>query len=189
VEFFGDNIVAKLDGRVPWVGIHTIFLESKFGDEFRAWAAKIPIIIPRFKNYKPPKLPFSWKVAVKREFNGLFGIIGIFFVLDILGDRAAVSGAPRKQIYMRQAPVKFSTSMEVGKEYLWIVQLCLAPSGDPIPMMFMYLAIMVSYFITMEKPGASFQRRRITISMQFGEFRKPVFMQSGKIVQLLTMME
>ena len=62
------------------------YLESKFGDEFRAWAAKFPIIIPRFKDYQPPKLPFSWKVALGREFHGLFGIIGIFFGLDIIGD-------------------------------------------------------------------------------------------------------
>jgi protein-S-isoprenylcysteine O-methyltransferase Ste14 len=62
------------------------YLESKFGDEFRAWAAKIPIIIPRFKNYQPPKLSFSWKAALRREFYGLFGIVGIYFVLDIIGD-------------------------------------------------------------------------------------------------------
>jgi protein-S-isoprenylcysteine O-methyltransferase Ste14 len=62
------------------------YLESKFGDQFRAWAAKIPIIIPRFNNYQPPKLSFSWKAALRREFYGLFGIIAGFFVLDIIGD-------------------------------------------------------------------------------------------------------
>jgi protein-S-isoprenylcysteine O-methyltransferase Ste14 len=62
------------------------YLESRFGDEFRAWATKVPIIIPRFKDYQPPKLPFSWKVALGREFHGLFGVIGIFFGLDIIGD-------------------------------------------------------------------------------------------------------
>jgi hypothetical protein len=63
-----------------------VYLESKFGDEFRAWAAKVPIIIPRFKSYQPPKLSFSWKAALGREFYGLFGIIVTFFVLDIIGD-------------------------------------------------------------------------------------------------------
>ena len=63
-----------------------VYLESKFGDEFRAWAAKIPIIIPRFKNYQPPKLSFSWKAALGREFYGLFEIIATFFVLDIMGN-------------------------------------------------------------------------------------------------------
>ncbi len=62
------------------------YLESKFGDEFRAWAAKIPIIIPRFNNYQRSKLSFSWKTALRREFYGLFGIIGMFFILEIIGD-------------------------------------------------------------------------------------------------------
>ena len=56
------------------------YLESKFGDEFRAWATKVPIIIPRFKDYQPPKLSFSWKAALRREFYGPLGIITAFFV-------------------------------------------------------------------------------------------------------------
>lgn len=62
------------------------YLERKFGDEFRAWAARVPIIIPRFRNYQPPGLSFSWKAAVKREFYGLFGISAVFLGLDTFGD-------------------------------------------------------------------------------------------------------
>ncbi len=62
------------------------YLESKFGDEFRAWAAKVPMIVPRFNNYQAPKLPFNWKATLRREFYGLFGIIGAFFGLDFVGD-------------------------------------------------------------------------------------------------------
>jgi protein-S-isoprenylcysteine O-methyltransferase Ste14 len=62
------------------------YLESKFGDEFLAWAARVPIIIPRFGNYQPPKLSFSWKSALRREFYGLFGLITAFFVLDTIAD-------------------------------------------------------------------------------------------------------
>jgi protein-S-isoprenylcysteine O-methyltransferase Ste14 len=65
------------------------YLESKFGDEFLAWAASVPIIIPRLRNYRPPELSFSWKAALRREFYGLFGIIGAFFGLDIIGDLIA----------------------------------------------------------------------------------------------------
>lgn len=65
------------------------YLETKFGDEFRAWAARVPIIIPRFRNYQPPKLSFSWKAALRREFYCLPGIITAFFVLDIIGDSIA----------------------------------------------------------------------------------------------------
>lgn len=62
------------------------YLENKFGDEFRAWAARVPIILPRFKNYQPPKLSFSWKAALRREFYDLSGIITAFFGLDMIGD-------------------------------------------------------------------------------------------------------
>lgn len=65
------------------------YLQSKFGDEFRAWAARVPIIIPRFRNYQPPKLSFSWKAALRREFYGLSGIITTFFGLDIIADSIA----------------------------------------------------------------------------------------------------
>jgi len=62
------------------------YLESKFGDEFRAWAAKVPMIIPRLNNYQAPELPFSWKAALRREFYGPLGIITAFFCLDFIGD-------------------------------------------------------------------------------------------------------
>ena len=62
------------------------FLESKFGDKFRAWAAGVPIIIPRFRNYQPPSLSYSWKAALRREFYCVSGIITAFFGLDIIGD-------------------------------------------------------------------------------------------------------
>ncbi len=62
------------------------YLESKFGDEFRAWAAEVPIIFPRFRNYQPPNLPFSWRAVLRRESYGLLVITGSFFCLDILGD-------------------------------------------------------------------------------------------------------
>lgn len=62
------------------------YLESKFGEEFRAWAARVPTIIPQLKNYQPSKLPFSWKAALRKEFYGMFGIVAIFFSLDTISD-------------------------------------------------------------------------------------------------------
>lgn len=62
------------------------YLESKFGEEYRDWTEKIPTIIPRFKNYQPSKLLFSWKAALRREFYGLFEVIAIFFGLDMIAD-------------------------------------------------------------------------------------------------------
>lgn len=60
------------------------FLEAKFGDEFRAWAAKTPVFIPNFRNSVPNSMPFSWRNAVKREYLGFFAIITIFTILEIV---------------------------------------------------------------------------------------------------------
>lgn len=62
------------------------FLEGKFGDEFRNWAARVPALVPNLRNYVPPALPFGWKKALGREFYALFVIATGFFVLDVAED-------------------------------------------------------------------------------------------------------
>ena len=44
------------------------FLRQKFGDAFMEWAAATPVILPKFKNWRPPSLPFSFKLAINREY-------------------------------------------------------------------------------------------------------------------------
>jgi len=60
------------------------FLRQKFGDAFRQWADATPAIIPRFKNWRPPTLPFSLKSAINREYGTFFAIIATFTVLELL---------------------------------------------------------------------------------------------------------
>ena len=60
------------------------FLREKFGDIFMQWAAATPAIIPQFKNWQPPSLPFSWKSAIVREYGTFFAIIVTFTVLELL---------------------------------------------------------------------------------------------------------
>jgi protein-S-isoprenylcysteine O-methyltransferase Ste14 len=60
------------------------FLREKFGAEFLTWAEATPTIIPRFKNWRRPALPFSWKSALKREYGSFFAIIVTFTVLKVL---------------------------------------------------------------------------------------------------------
>jgi protein-S-isoprenylcysteine O-methyltransferase Ste14 len=60
------------------------FLREKFGDAFRQWADATPAIIPTFKNWQPPSLPFSWKSAIVREYGTFFAIIATFTVLELL---------------------------------------------------------------------------------------------------------
>ena len=60
------------------------FLRQKFGDDFMEWAAATPAIMPRFKNWRPPSLPFSFKSALNREYGTFFAIITTFTVLELL---------------------------------------------------------------------------------------------------------
>lgn len=62
------------------------FLRGKFGDTFLKWAEITPVYFPKFKNWKKPNLPFSFKTVLRREFSTLFGITSAFFFLDIAGD-------------------------------------------------------------------------------------------------------
>jgi len=61
------------------------FLREKFGGEFLKWADETPAMIPRFKNWRPPSLPFSWKSAINREYGTFFAIIATYTVLELLG--------------------------------------------------------------------------------------------------------
>ena len=60
------------------------FLREKFGDEFLQWAEKTPVIIPSFKNWRPPSLPFSWKSAIVREYGSFYAVIATFTLLEML---------------------------------------------------------------------------------------------------------
>lgn len=62
------------------------FLERKFGESFRDWAARTPAVWPRFSLWKSPGLPFEWRHALQREYLGLFALITTFFAVDIASD-------------------------------------------------------------------------------------------------------
>jgi protein-S-isoprenylcysteine O-methyltransferase Ste14 len=60
------------------------FLREKFGDTFMQWADATPAILPKFKNWQPPSLPFSWKSAIVREYGTFFAIMATFTILELL---------------------------------------------------------------------------------------------------------
>lgn len=62
------------------------FLLEKFGSEFADWARRTPLIVSSLRSYKPPDRRFSWRMVLRREHSGFFGIVATFTFLEILGD-------------------------------------------------------------------------------------------------------
>ena len=62
------------------------FLQTTFGDSFRAWASEVPAMIPAFGRYQPPEVPFQTRRAMVQESHGLCAIGTAFFLLDTLED-------------------------------------------------------------------------------------------------------
>jgi protein-S-isoprenylcysteine O-methyltransferase Ste14 len=62
------------------------FLRTRFGGEFEEWAAVTPAFIPKWRGWRPFKVPFCWRTVLQREYNAFFLIVAVFFLLDLIGD-------------------------------------------------------------------------------------------------------
>jgi len=62
------------------------FLREKFGREYQQWAGTTPMLLPSFAKWVRPSLSFSRKIALKRQYTGLFVITTTMTALEILGD-------------------------------------------------------------------------------------------------------
>jgi protein-S-isoprenylcysteine O-methyltransferase Ste14 len=61
------------------IAVEEAFLEQKFGDDYRAWAAHTPVFLPRIFNWVRPNQPFSVTFLLRREYNGLLAVGASFF--------------------------------------------------------------------------------------------------------------
>ncbi|HET9137482.1 MAG TPA: isoprenylcysteine carboxylmethyltransferase family protein [Candidatus Kapabacteria bacterium] len=57
------------------------FLVDKFGEQYIQFAATVPAVIPSFKSYKSAKYPFSAKIVLAREYDGVLAIATSFLLL------------------------------------------------------------------------------------------------------------
>lgn len=67
------------------------FLRGKFGDSFLEWAAQTPAFVPAVTKRRPANLEFSFPTVLRREYTAMLGIVGGFFLLQVVGD-ARVEG-------------------------------------------------------------------------------------------------
>ena len=70
------------------------FLQSTFGDAFRAWANDVPAMIPAFGRYMPSNVPFQSQKVILQESHGLCAIGTAFLVLDTLEDSVRLGILP-----------------------------------------------------------------------------------------------
>jgi protein-S-isoprenylcysteine O-methyltransferase Ste14 len=59
------------------------YLRRKFGDIYDKWAEKVSSFIPFSFRFIRPKLPFSLRNVLKREYNSFVNIFLIFIILDV----------------------------------------------------------------------------------------------------------
>jgi protein-S-isoprenylcysteine O-methyltransferase Ste14 len=59
------------------------YLRKKFVDIYDKWSETVSSFIPFSFKYIPPKLPFSVKIVLKREYNSFVNIFVIFTLLDL----------------------------------------------------------------------------------------------------------
>ena len=62
------------------------FLQSTFGESFRAWAGEVPAMIPAVGRYRPSGVPFQMRKVIMQESHGLCAIGTAFLALDTLED-------------------------------------------------------------------------------------------------------
>ncbi|MGD9632720.1 MAG: methyltransferase [Pirellulales bacterium] len=60
------------------------YLESRFGDEFRQWAARTPAFFPRFSEWRRPELRFSIKTVLKREYSGILLLMILHAGMEVI---------------------------------------------------------------------------------------------------------
>lgn len=59
------------------------FLRRKFGAAYDIWSEKVSAFIPFTFKYIPPKLIFSVRNVLKREYNSILNIFIVFALLDV----------------------------------------------------------------------------------------------------------
>ncbi len=71
---------------IPIMKAEDAFLKERFGEKWRMWAAKTPLILPNLKGWQPFSRPFSWRRAIRKEYTTIFVIVGLYAMIDAFRD-------------------------------------------------------------------------------------------------------
>ncbi len=62
------------------------FLEDNYGEPYKDWRARTPVILPNLTLWQAPDMPYSWKTVLKREYPGFIAIGAAFFITEFITD-------------------------------------------------------------------------------------------------------
>ena len=74
-------VFALYHERIIWA--EESFLREKFGLKYDQWAKRTPIFFPNLSLWTKPDMPFSWKMAVRRECISVFTLVITIWALKI----------------------------------------------------------------------------------------------------------
>ena len=90
------------------------FLDDNYGQAYKDWRAKTPVIWPDFKLWQKPELSFSLKTVLKREYPGLMGIGAAYFATEMITD-----------VYFEKEPIAFWVKDDIAWPIMMGVILCI----------------------------------------------------------------
>jgi protein-S-isoprenylcysteine O-methyltransferase Ste14/protein tyrosine phosphatase (PTP) superfamily phosphohydrolase (DUF442 family) len=64
----------------PILFVEELFLEIQFGLDYADYAGRVPRLLPRLSLWRPPDLPWSWRMVLRREHDTVFGALVAFVV-------------------------------------------------------------------------------------------------------------
>ncbi len=73
---------------VPIIMSEEHFLLEKFTDDYQQYVQKVPCILPKFRLWRKPDCPWSWRMVLRREHDTVFLVVLAFFLIDIIHDQA-----------------------------------------------------------------------------------------------------
>ncbi|HNV65676.1 MAG TPA: isoprenylcysteine carboxylmethyltransferase family protein [Bacteroidales bacterium] len=59
------------------------YLRRKFGEAYDTWAFRVKAVIPSFRHYVKPDLPFSFRNVIRREYKSIANLFLVFAFLDL----------------------------------------------------------------------------------------------------------
>ncbi len=62
------------------------FLRARFGADFEEWARRTPALVPAWRNWQAPDIPYSWRAVLAREHATLLATVLTLFLLEVAGD-------------------------------------------------------------------------------------------------------